>query len=96
MSPPPTASDRSVSGTAVLPQTSAATGAAVSVTSSTGNSLVGEQPANFAALDKDGDGLLSRSEVDSSGNAALMREFTSVDTDRNGRLSRSEMKGWTK
>jgi hypothetical protein len=85
-----------VSGTAVLPQTSAATGAAVSVTSSTGNSLVGERPVNFASLDKDGDGLLSRSEVDSSGNTALMREFTSVDTDRNGRLSQGEMKDWTK
>ena len=47
---PATASDRAVSGTAVLPQTSATTGAAVSVTSSTGNSLVGERGGELRRL----------------------------------------------
>ena len=68
------------------------TSAEVQVTSSPADSVVGEYKIDFAALDKNGDGNLSRAEVKS--NATLTMEFRAVDHDRNGRLSKDELKGW--
>ena len=81
--------------TAVLPQASSMVGANVVVTSKPGDSISSSYHVDFAALDKNNDGMLSRSEVTASGNADLMREFVAVDINHNGRLSRDEMKGWT-
>jgi Ca2+-binding EF-hand superfamily protein len=54
--------------------------------------VVGEYRIDFAALDANGDGSLSRTEVRS--NATLTGEFRAVDNDHNGRLSKEELKGW--
>jgi Ca2+-binding EF-hand superfamily protein len=66
-----------------------------SVTSHAPDSISSNYHVAWSALDKNGDGNISRSEVKASGNADLMREFHVVDANHNGRLSKEEMKGWT-
>lgn len=92
-------------GSAASAQTTAGTGAPatgsvtfdtasgpVTVTSHVGNAISSDYTVDFAALDADGDGQISRAEA--SGNASLSAEFHVVDIDRNGRLSRVELSGW--
>jgi Ca2+-binding EF-hand superfamily protein len=69
--------------------------APVTVTSHAPDSVSSNYHVDFAAIDKNGDGSLSRSEVSASGNEDLVREFHVVDANHNGRLSKDEMKGWT-
>ncbi len=64
----------------------------VQVTSSAPDSVVGEYKIDFAALDSNGDGNLTRTEVQS--NATLTAEFRAVDNDHNGKLSQTELQGW--
>ena len=65
---------------------------APAVTSSPADSVVGEYKIDFAAMDKNSDGNLSRAEAKS--NATLTAEFRAVDNDHNGKLSQAELKGW--
>ena len=51
------------------------------------DSVSSNYKVDWSALDKNGDGSVSRSEVRASGNADLMREFHVVDGNHNGRLS---------
>ena len=69
-----------------------ADGTPVTVTDSPGNSISPNYSIDFAAMDADGNGNISRREA--GGNPDLMREFHVVDSDNNGRLSREELKGW--
>ena len=69
-----------------------ADGTPVTVTDSPGNSISPNYSIDFAAMDADGNGNISRREAD--GNPDLMREFHVVDGDDNGRLTREELKGW--
>lgn len=64
----------------------------VTVVSREPDSVVGEYKIDFAALDKNHDGSLSRAEVKS--NPTLTAEFDAVDIDHNGRLSKKELEGW--
>lgn len=57
-----------------------------------GNSISPNYHIDFAAMDSNGDGVITRRE--GRGNSDLMREFHVVDLDDNGRLSRVEMKDW--
>jgi hypothetical protein len=66
----------------------------VSVREHAPDSVSANYKVDWSALDKNGDGSVSRSEVRASGNADLMREFHVVDGNHNGRLSKEEMKGW--
>lgn len=77
-----------------MAQTAIATGAdaEVTFTSSPSNSVVGEYAIDFAAMDSNGDGGISRAEARS--NATLTAEYAAVDIDSNGRLSKSELQGW--
>ncbi|WP_337243774.1 hypothetical protein [Luteimonas sp. gir] len=47
---------------------------------------------DFAALDVNGDGYISRAEA--RANPTLSAEFDAVDSNRDGRLSREELAGW--
>ena len=58
------------------------------------DSISSNYKVDFGAMDKNGDGNVSRSEVRASGNADLAREFHVVDANHNGRLTKEEMKGW--
>ena len=66
--------------------------APVTVNSVPPDSVVGEYKIDFAAMDRNGDGNLSRAEA--SSNATLTQEFRAVDVNNNGRLSKDELKGW--
>ena len=66
----------------------------VSVQSQAPNSISSNYRVDFATLDGNGDGNVSRAEVRASGNDDLMREFHVVDANHNGRLTKEEMKGW--
>lgn len=75
-----------------IPATPAMPAANVTVTSHPGNSISPNYHVDFAAMDANGDGAISRAEA--RGNPDLMREFHVVDANHNGRLDREEMKGW--
>ncbi len=47
---------------------------------------------DFAALDTDGDGTISRAEA--AAHPTLAAEFNAIDANRDGRLSREELAGW--
>ncbi|MEN5061515.1 hypothetical protein [Luteimonas sp. TWI1416] len=47
---------------------------------------------DFAALDADGDGYISRAEA--LAHPTLSAEFDAVDSNRDGHLSREELAGW--
>ena len=47
---------------------------------------------DFAALDSDGDGHISRAEA--RAHPTLAAEFNAIDVNRDGRLSREELAGW--
>lgn len=64
----------------------------VTVSSLRPDSARGDYRIDFAALDADASGTLSRSEV--AGNAELTREFDAVDADGDGALDRVELSGW--
>ena len=66
--------------------------AQVTVTSSPPDSVVGEYRIDMAAMDRNGDGRLSRAEARS--NATLTAEFAAVDNNRDGALDAHELKGW--
>ena len=69
-------------------------GSPVTVREHAPDSISSNYKIDFAAVDKNGDGSVSRSEVRASGNADLEREFHVVDANHNGRLTKEEMKGW--
>ena len=69
-----------------------ADGTPVTVTDRPGNSISPTDSIDFAAMDADGNGSISRSE--GAGNPDLMREFHVVDGNQDGRLTREELKGW--
>lgn len=52
----------------------------------------GRYRVDFAALDADGDGYVSRAEA--RAHPALDAEFRAIDVNRDGRLSREELAGW--
>ena len=56
------------------------------------DSVQGEYRIDFDALDANGDGYLSRTEV--ADHPTLSAEFRAVDADNDGRLSREELSGW--
>jgi len=65
---------------------------ATSVKSSPPDSVVGDYKIDFAAMDKNSDGNISRSEAKS--NQTLTDEFRAVDNNHDGRLSKEELSGW--
>jgi len=71
-------------------------GSPVTVRQHEPDSISSNYKVDFGALDKNGDGNVSRAEVRASGNDDLEREFHVVDTNHNGRLTKEEMKGWLK
>lgn len=71
-----------------------APGAPVTVREVPPDSVSSNYRVDFGAVDRNGDGNVSRGEVRASGNADLDREFHVVDANHNGRLSKEEMKGW--
>ena len=80
-------------GPALAQEAPAATPAAnVTVTSHPGNSISPNYHVDFAVMDANGDGAITRGEA--RGNPDLMREFHVVDANHDGRLGRAEMKGW--
>lgn len=57
-------------------------------------SVAGDYRIDFAALDRDGDGFISREEAQA--NPALADEFDSLDTAHRGKLGREQLAGWLK
>lgn len=58
------------------------------------NHVAGDYRIDFAALDRDGDGFISREEAQA--NPALAAEFDSLDSAHRGKLSREQLAGWLK
>ena len=55
----------------------------------------GERGSHFKKADTDGNGTLSRAEVEKS-MPRLAEKFDQIDTNKDGQLSRDEMKAWKK
>ena len=55
----------------------------------------GERGSHFKKADADGNGTLSRAEVEKSV-PRLSKKFDQIDTNKDGQLSRDEMKAWKK
>ena len=66
--------------------------AQVTVRSIQPDSMIGNYRIDFAAMDVDGDGFISRDEAQA--NPALADEFNALDTARRGKLSREQLAGW--
>ncbi|MCW4454123.1 hypothetical protein OK348_04890 [Flavobacterium sp. MXW15] len=66
--------------------------APVTVRSIQPDNVIGNYRIDFAALDVDGDGFISREEAQA--NPALADEFNSLDTARRGKLAREQLAGW--
>lgn len=64
----------------------------VTVRSIQPDNVIGNYRIDFAAMDVDGDGFISREEAQA--NPALADEFNSLDTGRRGKLSREQLAGW--
>jgi outer membrane biosynthesis protein TonB len=92
--PPPPAPAAPPSDSTTLPQSSSAAGAPVTVNQKPADSISSNYRIDFGAMDRNGDGHISRGEVRASGNEDLVREFHVVDRNSNGRLTREELKGW--
>lgn len=69
-------------------------GQEVRISSRPSNSVVGQYRIDFATLDGNGDGRISRGEA--RANETLSAEFDAVDRNRDGRLDREELSGWTR
>lgn len=87
---PARAPEPATTGTAVLMQG----GQEVRVSSRAPDSVVGQYRVDFAALDGNGDGHITRAEA--RGNASLTAEFHVADRNADGRLTPEELSGWTK
>lgn len=66
--------------------------AQVTVRSIQPDSVIGNYRIDFAAMDVNGDGFISREEAQA--NPALADEFNALDTARRGKLSREQLAGW--
>lgn len=66
--------------------------AQVTVRSIQPDSVIGNYHIDFAAMDVNGDGFISREEAQA--NPALADEFNALDTARRGKLSREQLAGW--
>lgn len=66
--------------------------APVTVRSIQPDNVIGNYRIDFAALDLDGDGLISLEEAQA--NPALADEFKALDTLRRGQLDRQQLAGW--
>ncbi len=68
--------------------------ALVTVRSVQADNVVGNYRIDFAAMDVNGDGFISREEAQA--NPALADEFNALDSARRGKLSREQLAGWLK
>lgn len=69
-------------------------GTPVTVTSEEPNSIKGDYHIDFAKLDRNHDGYISRAEA--KADPTLEREFDAIDTQHSGRLSKAQLEGWLK
>lgn len=69
-------------------------GTPVTVTSEEPGSIRGDYHIDFATLDRNHDGFISREEA--KANPTLEREFDALDTRHAGRLSKAQLEGWMK
>lgn len=69
-------------------------GTPVTVTSEEPDSIRGGYHIDFATLDRNHDGFISRQEAQA--NPTLAREFDALDTHHSGRLSKAQLEGWMK
>jgi hypothetical protein len=80
----------SASAYAQAPSKTNATGAAT-----TGTPVKkGGDKENFKEMDKDGDGKLSKVEVDGSDRKHLKKDFAAIDTNADGFISKDELKAY--
>ncbi len=69
-------------------------GMPVTVTSEEPDSIRGDYHIDFAKLDRNHDGFISREEA--KADPTLEREFDALDTHHTGRLSKAQLEGWMK
>lgn len=69
-------------------------GTPVTVTSEEPDSIKGDYHIDFAKLDRNHDGFISRQEA--KADPTLEREFDALDTHHSGRLSKAQLEGWMK
>ena len=69
-------------------------GTPVTVTSEEPDSVRGDYHIDFATLDRNHDGFISRQEAQA--NPTLAREFDALDTHRSDRLDKAQLEGWMK
>jgi Ca2+-binding EF-hand superfamily protein len=80
-----------ISAAALIPAFAFAQGATAPAGTTTPSAKAQKLEARFVAADKNGDGALTRAEVDAAGMKRVSKNFDAIDANKDGKVTRAEL-----